>query len=134
MLDFPKCLQCLTLESRVNGLIQFFSKIPCGETFLAAADFLGGAHGYNIAAAVASVGTHVYDMVGTLDYLKVVLDDDYGVSARDEGVEGLKELLYVVEMKASGRLVEDEHRGDYLLQTYEVCQFHALVLSARQCG
>ena len=118
----------------MNGLIQFFLKILCGESHLAAADFLGGAHGYYIAAAVASVGTHVDDMVGTLDDLKVVLDDDYGVSARDEGVEGLKEFLEVVEMKAGGRLVEDEHRGDYLLHTYEVCQFHALVLSARQCG
>ena len=118
----------------MNGLIQFFPNILCGEPHLAAADFLGGAHGYYIAAAVASVGTHVDDMVGTLDDLKVVLDDDYGVSARDEGVEGLKEFLDVVEMKAGGRLVEDEHRGDYLLQTYEVCQLHTLVLSARQCG
>ena len=73
-------------------------------------------------------------MVGTLDHLEIVLDDDYGVTTRDEGIERLKEFLDVVEMKTCGWFVEDEHRGHYLLLTNEIGELYALVFSTRESG
>ena len=69
-------------------------------------------------------------MVGTLDDIHVVLDDDKRMPALDECVEGIQQAAYVVEMKAGGRLVEDEYRGRVLLHPQIVGQLHALVLAA----
>ena len=46
-------------------------------------------------------------MVGGLDHLEVVLDDDHGVSVVHESVQNSEELADVLEMQACGGLVED---------------------------
>ena len=54
-------------------------------------------------------------MVGTLDDIHVMLDDDNGVSAADQGIEGFQQLLDVVEMQTGSRLVEyEDGRGRFL--------------------
>ena len=73
-------------------------------------------------------------MVGTLDHVHVVLDDDERMSAHDECIECIQQAAYVVEVKPCGGLVEDEHRGLVLLHAQVVGQFHALVLAAGQGG
>ena len=73
-------------------------------------------------------------MVGTLYDIQIVLNDDDGVPARDEGIERLKEFLDVVEMKTGGGFVEDEHGGNYLLLTNEIGEFDALVFSSGESG
>lgn len=50
-------------------------------------------------------------MVGGSDDVGVVLDDDDGVAAVEEGAEGGEEFLDVVEVEAGGGLVEDEEDG-----------------------
>jgi hypothetical protein len=47
-------------------------------------------------------------VVGALDDVEVVLDDEHGVALVDEAVEDVQELLDVAEVEAGGRLVEDE--------------------------
>jgi hypothetical protein len=59
-------------------------------------------------AFLASLGTNVDDMVGTLDYIHVVLNDKNGMTTLYEGIESVQETLDVVEMESCGRFVEDE--------------------------
>ena len=60
---------------------------------------------------VSSFRSEVDDIVGTLDDIHVVLDDDNRVSPVDECFESLKQFLDVVEMQSCCRLVEDEDGG-----------------------
>ena len=69
-------------------------------------------------------------MVGTLDDIKVVLDDDNGVPPLNQGVEGGEQFLDVVEMESRSGLIKDEHGGDRFFLTEVVGQFDALVLAA----
>ena len=61
-----------------------------------------------VAALVAAFGAELDDVVGGGDDVGVVLHYDDGVATVDEGAKGGEEFLYVVEMQAGGRLVEDE--------------------------
>src|SRR5437016_7428053 len=63
---------------------------------------------HHLSPAVAPLGAEVDDLVGRLDELEVVLDDQHGVPALDQVAEGLDQLLYVGVMQAGGRLVEEE--------------------------
>ena len=64
-----------------------------------------------VAAGVAALGPELDDVVGGSDDVGVVLDDDDGVAAVEEGAEGGEEFLDVVEVEAGGGLVEDEEDG-----------------------
>ena len=83
---------------------------------------------------VTAVRTEVDDMVGTLDDLHVMLDDEDGVAPFDEGIEGLEQPLDVMEVQTRRRLVEDEQRGLLLLLSDEIGEFHALVLTTGERG
>ena len=69
-------------------------------------------------------------MIGTLDDLHVMFDDEDGMTPFDEGVESLKQSLDIVEVQTCCRLVEDKQGGLLLLLTDEVGEFHTLVLTA----
>ena len=73
-------------------------------------------------------GADVYDMIGTLDYLHIMLDNQYGVTSPDQCVECLKECFNVMKMKSRGGLVEDKESGLCLLLSQVVGKFHPLVL------
>jgi hypothetical protein len=62
-----------------------------------------------------------------------MLDDEDGVSSCYQGVEGFQQFVDVVEVKTRCRLVEDEECGLLTLLSYVVCEFHTLVLTAREC-
>ena len=70
-------------------------------------DFFGGAGGDDLAAGVAAFGAEVDDVVGGLDDVEIVLDDEQGAAAFDELAEGGEEFLHVVEVEAGGGFVED---------------------------
>ena len=59
-------------------------------------------------------------MVGTFHYIEVMLDDDNGVASADERVEGFEQLLDIVEMLASGWLVEYENGRRGFFDTEEI--------------
>ena len=85
--------------------------LPVSESF----DFLtlaGGAGGGDLAAEVARAGAEVDEVVGRLDHLAVVLDQDQGVAQVAEPSEGVEQPGVVARVEADGRLVEDvEHAG-----------------------
>ena len=72
-------------------------------------------------------------MVGTLDDLQVVLDDDHRVPVADELVKRAHQRVDVMQVQSRCGLVKDEHRVALALAAQVVGEFHALVLAARQC-
>src|SRR5215204_4546779 len=72
-----------------------------------ARDLFGGAAGDDAAAADAALGAEVYDVVGGLDHVEVVLDDDDRVAEGGEALEHVEQLVHVGEVEAGRRLVED---------------------------
>ena len=63
------------------------------------------------AALLASLRTEIDDVVGGLDDVEVVLDDDHGVALGDQLVQHVEQPLDVREVEAGGRLVEDVERA-----------------------
>ncbi|MBP5300072.1 MAG: hypothetical protein J6Y80_01580 [Victivallales bacterium] len=56
---------------------------------------------------VAALGSQVDEIVGGLDDIEVVFDDEDGVSLVAQFGEDLEELLDVGEVEAGGRFVQD---------------------------
>ena len=74
--------------------------------------------------------THVDHIVGTLDDVKVMLDDYDGIALVGELVDGLEQYADILEMKPGGGLVEYKKSlaGVFLSQLSS--QLNALVLTA----
>ena len=60
-----------------------------------------------MAAVDAAFGAQVDDVVGDLDDVEVVLDDDDGVALVDEELEDVQQAVDVGEVQAGGGFVED---------------------------
>ena len=82
-----------------------------GVTLGTGGDFLGCSGGDNLPALVAGVGAEVDDPIGGFHDLKVVLDDDDGVTGVHQALENSQQHAHIVEVQAGGRLVEEEERG-----------------------
>ena len=67
--------------------LKFGFEEPAGVGFGAGGNLLGSAAHYQMTAALAAFGTQVDHMVGALDHVHVVLNDDYGVAAANKCVE-----------------------------------------------
>ena len=63
------------------------------------------------AAAFAAFGAEVNDPIGLFNDVEVMLDDEYGVAERNEALEDVEEFANVVEVEASGGLVENVKRA-----------------------
>ncbi len=55
----------------------------------------------------AALWAQVDDVIGGLDHVQVVLDDDDRVARLDQAREHAEQLLHVVEVQARGGLVQD---------------------------
>ena len=73
-------------------------------------DLLRRSHGNDTAALVAAFGAKVDDMVGALDDVEVMLDDDDGIAFVDKLADDGHEQQNVFEVQARGRFVEDIDR------------------------
>ena len=78
--------------------------------FLQAAIGFGGAGGHNFSAGVAAFGAQVDHVVGGLDHIEVVLDQDHGVARVHQPVQRLQQALDIGQVQPGGRLVEDVDR------------------------
>ena len=96
--------------------------------------FLGRTLCHDPAALATALRTEVNEVVGTFHDFGIVFNDNDGVAARDECLEGAQQAVDVVEVKPRGRLVENEKRGNAAFQSEIVCQLHALVLAAGEGG
>ena len=79
-------------------------------TLSAGGDFLGRAHGNNLAALVARVGAEVYDPVCRFDDVEVVLDHEHRVAGIHQALENIEQHAHVVEVEAGRGLVEQKQR------------------------
>jgi hypothetical protein len=63
-----------------------------------ASDLFGGALGKDAAAAVTALGTEIDDPIGLSDKIKIVLDDDHGVTGINQALEDFDEPFDVGHM------------------------------------
>lgn len=115
-------------------LTEFLAQVSSGVGVGVCSHLFGRAAAHHIAAGVAPFEPHVYDVVGTFDYLHVVLDDDDGVSFLYQCVERPEQRFYVVYVQTGGRLVEHEYRRLLFFVAQEIRQLHPLVFAAREGG
>ena len=93
-----------------------------------------GTGGDDLAARGSAFGSDVDDMVGDLDDVEVVLDDDDGVAALHEFVQHLQQQADIFEMESRRRLVEDIERAARVALRKFARQLDALALAARKRG
>ncbi len=72
-----------------------------------AGDFFRRAHGDDFSTPGPPFRSHFDDMVGALDDIKVVFNDDDGISHINEAHEDVQEFLDIGEVKADRRFVQD---------------------------
>ena len=88
------------------------------------------------ATRIPGLGTEIDDPIGGLDDIKVVFDDEQGVSGIDEALKNLEEHLHVIKVQAGGGFVEQEEsrfwsEGLRVLKFREVAdELEALALAA----
>src|SRR5699024_9159558 len=70
-------------------------------------DGAGGACDEDVSAGVTALDAEVYDPIGSLDHVELMLDDDDRIAALDEPRQHMKEATDILAMEAGGRLVED---------------------------
>ena len=65
----------------------------------------------DLPAGRPALGTYIYNMVGDLDDVEVVFDDDDRIAAVDELVQHLQQQTDVLEMKPRRGFVQDVERA-----------------------
>ena len=93
-------------------------------------ELLGGALGDNLTTAAASVGAKVEEVVHAFEDIEVMLDDDHRVALIDKLLQNVEQYLYIFEMKAGRRLIEDVQGVAGRLSEQLRRQFHTLALTA----
>jgi hypothetical protein len=77
-----------------------------GVRLLALRDIVRGAGDDDLTAPLSTLGPEIDDPVRRLDDVEIVLDHDNRVPPIDEGVEDGEELVDIVEVESSSRLIE----------------------------
>ena len=86
------------------------------------------------AAPYPALGADVDDMVGDLDDVEVMFDDDDRIAAVDKLVQHLQKQPDVLEMEPRGGLVEDVERAARIAFGEFRSQFDALAFTSGQRG
>ena len=97
-----------TVFTYIKILTQFFLQEARRVTHTLCHDFLGRATGNDGSALVTAFGAEVYDVVGTLNYIEIVLNDKHGVPAGNECFERAEQALDIVEVEPRSGFVENE--------------------------
>ena len=84
----------LSVIRPLQHLCQELTRVTLGD----AGNLLGGTFGYYRATRLATLGTHIYDPVGALDDIEVVLDDNHAVATLYELAEDAEELTNILEV------------------------------------
>ena len=91
-------------------ILQQFFEVHSGVGLRVCRDLFRRAVGDHRSAAASALWSHVHDVVGGLDDVKVMLYDKDGVSAVGQFLENLYQLADVRGVKPGGRLVKDIYR------------------------
>ena len=113
--------------------MQFFFEELAGNALGAFCNVFGRSCAYDVTTVIAPVGTEVDDVVGTFHDVKIVFDNQDGVTATDECVEGRQETADVMKMETRSWFVEDEEGRGLSFLSYEIGEFHALVFTSGEC-
>src|SRR5258706_9990931 len=105
-----------------------------GVGFFCAGDEFGRALGDNAPAAFAAFGAKVNNPVGLFDDVKVMLDDEHGISEIDEALQNVKQFAHVIEVQACRGLVKNVKRAASLTLGKFTSQFDALRFTAGKSG
>ena len=97
-------------------------------------DLLGRPRDDDPPAPRATLGAEVDHVVGGLDDVEVVLDDDHGVALVDETVQHVEEPPDVLEVQPRRRLVEDVHRASRRPLAQLARELHPLRLTTGERG
>ena len=106
-----------------------FRKVRARHGFFAGEHVARQSREYYLTAGVSAARAELHDVVGLFHYVYAVFDEEQRVARVGQLVEELHERLYVVEVQAVGRLVEDED-GAALVQVRG--ELDALELAARE--
>src|ERR1700746_2888966 len=101
---------------------------------LARGDILRPPRGNDGPTPLSALGAEVDHPVGGLDDIEIVLDDYHGIAFITQPEQHLQQLLYVVEVEAGRRLIEQVERpaGGTLGELAR--ELHALRFTARERG
>ena len=95
---------------------------------------LRGADAEDLAAAGTALGSEVDDVVGGLDDVQIVLDDEDRVAAVDEAAEDFEKPVHVLKVKAGRRLVEEVEGLASLPLCELAAELDSLRFAARERG
>ena len=90
------------------------------------------AYGYDPASAGTTLGADVYDVVGNLYYVQIVLDDDGRVASVNQLVDDREQLAYILEVESRGGLIQNVECATSVVLRQLGCKFYALTLTARE--
>ena len=71
-------------------------------------------------------------MVGNLDYIEVVLDNDSRIAPLDEFRDDLQQLAYILKVESCGGLVEDIERAARIAFREFARELYALTFATRE--
>lgn len=94
----------LTLYHRSN-LFQHSFQVLSREAGRAGRHLLRGAGDDDGAAAIATLGAEVNEMIGALDNVQIVLDNHHGVPRVHQTLQHFQQLPHIVGMEAGSRLI-----------------------------
>ena len=95
---------------------------------------LRGTLGHDLATGTAALGAKVDDMVGTLDEIQIMLDDDDRIAHVHQLLQHLDQAVHVCNVQACGGFVQNIHRFAGAAAGKLVGQLDALRLAAGQGG
>ena len=97
-------------------------------------NLLRSAHCDDLATLRTTFWPQVYQPVGSLDHIKVVLDHHHGIAVVPQAVQYVQQLLDIREVQASGRLIEDIQGFAGITLGQLARQLDPLRLATRQRG
>ena len=89
---------------------QLFEELP-RVAALALRHLVRRARGDDLTAGGPALGTYIYNVIGDLHDIEVMLDDDDRIAAVDEFVQHLQQQADILEMESRRGLVEDVERA-----------------------
>ena len=96
-------------------------------------NILGSSHSHHPTPGSSTFGSHINDIVSTLDYVHIVFYHYHCVAFIHKAVEHVEKYLNILKMQSCGRLIENKHRVARTLASKFGCELHKLAFSSRQC-
>ena len=86
------------------------------------------------ATGIASVGSHVDYIVGTLNNIEIVLNHYHSVAFIHQSIYHTEQHLHIFEVQTCGWLIEDINCFAGISLCQFGCQLHSLTLASRKCA